>query len=172
MTYPPQQGPGPYPGRPGPYGQQPQGYPPQPGQGFPQQHGQPPYGGAPQQQWGAPPAPPARSGGMGILKKLKIVGIVIAVIVVAVGYFLSQDDADHAKAGDCLKNNGTVISPDLQVVKCGDANATFKVVEVIPDTLDSSKCEGKSDSGYYEQTSGSRRRSGKQFVLCINQIKK
>lgn len=180
MTYPPQQGPGPYPGQPGPYGQQPpQGYPPQPGQGFPQQQGQPPYGGAPQQQmyppqqqWGAPPAPPARSGGMGILKKLKIVGIVIAVIVVAVGYFLSQDDADHAKAGDCLKNNGTQFSPDLQVVECGDAKATYKVVEVIPDTLDSSKCEGKSDVGYHEQTAGSRRRSGKQFVLCINEVKK
>ncbi|MFB6615220.1 hypothetical protein ACIGFK_23330 [Streptomyces sp. NPDC085524] len=171
MTYPPQQGPGPYPGQPGPYAQQPpQGYPPQPGPGFPQQ-GQPPYGGTPQ-QWSAPPAPPARSGGMGILKKLKIVGIVIAVIVVAVGYFLSQDDADHAKAGDCLKNNGTQVSPDLQVVKCGDAKATYKVVEVIPDTLDSGKCEGKSDTGYYEQTSGSRRRSGKQFVLCINEIKK
>ena len=46
------------------------------------------------------------------------------------------------------------------------------VVEVIPGTLDSSRCKGKSDMGYYEQTRGSRRRSGKQFVLCLNQIKK
>ncbi|MFC9295410.1 hypothetical protein ACFTWH_28350 [Streptomyces sp. NPDC057011] len=175
MTYPPQQqGPGPYPGQPGPYGQQPpQGYPPQQGMGYPQQQGQPPYGGAPQ-QWSAPPppAPPSRTGGLGVMKILKIIGVVIALIVVAVGYFLSQDDADHAEVGDCLKNNGTTISPDLQVVKCGEATAKYKVVEVIADTLDSSKCEGKADMGYYEQTRGGRRSSGKQFVLCLNEIKK
>ncbi|MGW7435232.1 LppU/SCO3897 family protein [Streptomyces sp. NPDC054849] len=183
MTYPPPQGPGPYAGQPGPYAQQPpQGYPPQPGYGHPQQ-AQPPYGGVPQQQmypqqqqqWSAPPpapAPPARSGGMGFMKILKIIGMGIAVIVIAVGYFLSRDDADQAEAGDCLKNNGSTISPDLQVVKCGDATATYKVVEVIPDTVDSSRCEGKSDVGYHEQTSGGRRSSGKQFVLCINEIKK
>ncbi|MFG2876551.1 hypothetical protein ACGFYU_16430 [Streptomyces sp. NPDC048337] len=174
MTYPPQ------PGQPGPYGQQPpQGYPPQPGQGYPQQ-AQPPYGGAPQQQmypqqqqqWSAPPAPPSRTGGLGVMKILKIIGVVIALIVVAVGYFLSQDDADHAEVGDCLKNNGTTISPDLQVVKCGESTAKYKVVEVIPDTLDSKKCEGKADMGYYEQTRGGRRSSGKQFVLCLNEIKK
>ncbi|MEU7555556.1 hypothetical protein AB0B01_24995 [Streptomyces sp. NPDC044571] len=178
MTYPPQPGPAaPY-GQPGPYAQQPpQGYPPQPG--FPQQQAQPPYGAAPQQmyppqqQWAAPPpAPPARSGGMGFLKILKIIGVVIALIVVAVGYFLSRDDADQAKVGDCLKNNGSTVSPDLQVVKCGTTGAAYKVVEVIPGTLDSARCEGKSDIGYHEQTSGSRRRSGKQFVLCLNEIKK
>ncbi|MET9886444.1 hypothetical protein ABZZ20_25560 [Streptomyces sp. NPDC006430] len=180
MTYPPQQGPGPY-GQPGPYAQQPpQGYPPQPGYGYPAQQGQPPYGGAPQQQmyppqqqWSAPPpAAPSRGGGMGFMKILKIIGVVIALIVCAVGYFLSQDDADKAEVGDCLKNNGSTVSPDLQVVKCGGADATYKVVEVIPNTLDTAKCQGKSDVGYHEQTSGSRRRSGKQFVLCINEIKK
>ncbi|WP_219670209.1 LppU/SCO3897 family protein [Streptomyces bambusae] len=191
MTYPAQPGPGPY-GQPAPHGQQPpQGYPPQPGYAYPPQQGQPPYGAPqqpyppqqqmpmqppqPQQQWGAPPAPPARparSGGMGVMKILKIIGVVIAVIVIAVGYFLSRDDADKAEVGDCLKNNGTTISPDLQVVKCGSAEAKYKVVEVIPDTLDSSRCKGKSDMGYHEQTRGSRRSSGKQFVLCINEIKK
>ncbi|MFD9406865.1 hypothetical protein ACFWBN_07545 [Streptomyces sp. NPDC059989] len=182
MTHPPQQGPGPYPGQPGPYAQQPpQGYPPQPGPGYPQQQAQPPYGGAPQQQmypqqqqqWSAPPpAPPSRRGGLGVMKILKIIGVVIALVVVAVGYFLSRNDADHAEVGDCLKNNGSTISPDLQVVKCGDATAKYKVVEVIPDTLESSKCEGKADMGYYEQTRGGRRSSGKQFVLCLNEIKK
>lgn len=187
MTYPPQQGPGPY-GQPGPYPQQPQGYPPQPGYAYPPPQAQPPYGGAPQQQmyppqpqpqmqpqqqWAAPPAAPARSGGIGIMKILKGIGVVIVLIACAVGYFLSQDDADHAKAGDCLKNNGTTAaSLDLQVVDCGTAGATYKVVEVISGTLDTHRCEGKSDMGYYEQTRGSRRSSGKQFVLCLNQIKK
>ncbi|MFF8267922.1 hypothetical protein ACF059_11030 [Streptomyces sp. NPDC016562] len=180
MTHPPQQGPG-------PYGQQPQGYPPQPGYGQPQQPGwgqpqqqaQPPYGAAPQpqgfppqQQWSAPPAPPARSGGLGVMKTLKIIGVVIALVVVAVGYFLSRDDADQAKVGDCLKNNGTTISPDLQVVTCGGTEAEYKVVQVHKDTLDTSKCQGTADIGYQEQSGGSRRRSGNQFVLCIDRIKK
>ncbi|MFJ3924330.1 hypothetical protein [Streptomyces sp. NPDC090022] len=193
MTYPPQQGPGPYGQQPGQAPQPPQGYPAQPGQGYPpppgyghpQAPGQAPYGapqpqpyppqqpGQPvQQQWNAPPppAPPAKR--MGVLKILKIIGAVAVVIMIGVGYFLSQDDADHAKAGDCLKNNGTTISPDLQVVKCGGADAQYKVVEVFQDTVDSTKCEGKSDMGYHEQTRGGRRSSGKQFVLCIDEIKK
>ncbi|RSS81376.1 hypothetical protein [Streptomyces sp. WAC06614] len=176
MTFPPQQGPGPYgqPGQPG--AQPPQGYPqqPQPPYGAPQQP-YPPQQGMPMQPppqgWAAPPAPPARSG-MGAKKILRIIGAVVLVVVFAVGYWASQDDADHAKAGDCLKNNGTIASPDLQVVKCGGADAKYKVVEVIQDTADSSKCEGKSDMGYYEQTRGGRRSSGKQFVLCIDEVKK
>ncbi|MGW0310489.1 LppU/SCO3897 family protein [Streptomyces flavidovirens] len=171
MTYPPQQGPGPY-GQPYQEGQQPpqqhpQGYPPQQGYGYPQQ----PY--PPQQQWNAPPAPtpPSRGGGMGVKKIFQIVAGVIVAIMCVVGYFASQNDADHAEAGDCLKNNGTTLSPDLQVVECGGADATYKVVEVIPDTLETSKCEGKSDIGYEERQTG-RRSSGKQFVLCIDEIKK
>ncbi|MEV6732583.1 MULTISPECIES: hypothetical protein [unclassified Streptomyces] len=176
MTYPPQQGPGPY-GQPVPNGQQPQGYPPQPGYGYPQQQAQPPYGVAPQQyphpqQFAAPPAPPARRGGMGIMKILKIIAGVVVVIMVAVGYFASRDDADKAEVGDCLTNKGSTVTPDLQVVKCGGANAEFKVVKVIPDTLDTKQCQGKSDIGYQEQMRGSRRSSGKQFVLCIDEIKK
>ncbi|MFD8793346.1 LppU/SCO3897 family protein [Streptomyces vinaceus] len=175
MTYPPQQGPGPY-GQPVPPAQQPpQGYPPQPGYGQPQQPGQPPYGAPPQQypypqqQFAAPPAPPKR---MGVMKILKIIAAVIAVIAVAVGYFASRDDADKAKVGDCLTNKGTIVSPDLQVVKCGATNAEYKVVKVIPDSLDTNQCKGQSDIGYQEQMRGSRRSSGKQFVLCIDELKK
>ncbi|MFD9031024.1 hypothetical protein ACFVZW_07740 [Streptomyces sp. NPDC059567] len=179
MTYPPQPNPGPY-GQPGPYAQQPpQGYPPQPGYGYPQQQTYPPQQHMQmqpppqQQQWTAPPqpAPPSRSGGIGIMKILKGIGVVIVLIVCAVAYFASQDDADHAEAGDCLKNTGSTVSPDLQVVECGGAEATYKVVEVIPDTLDTTKCEGKSDVGYLEQTRGGRRSSGKQFVLCLDELK-
>ncbi|MEU4492823.1 hypothetical protein AB0F96_05020 [Streptomyces sp. NPDC023998] len=188
MTHPPQQGPGTY-GHPDPYAQQPQQpYPPQPGYGYPQQQQpypqqpQPGYGHpqqpqqpyAPQQQWGAtpPPPPPSGRGGLGIKNILKIIGVVIALIVFAIVYFTSQDDADKAEVGDCMHNSGSTITPDLQVVKCGDAKADYKVVEVHPDTTDQKLCEGKSDVGYFEQTRGGRRSSGKQFVLCLNKIKK
>ncbi|MGW7363787.1 LppU/SCO3897 family protein [Streptomyces sp. NPDC054841] len=106
------------------------------------------------------------------MKILKGIGVVVVLIVCVVGYFASQDDADHAEAGDCLKNSGSTVSPDLEVVDCGGTEATYKVVEVIPDTLDTAKCEGKSDVGYLEQTRGGRRSSGKQFVLCLDELKK
>lgn len=180
MTYPPQQGPGPY-GQPpqqgpGPYGQPPQG--PQPGYGYPQQphmqQPQPGYGQTQPQQWGtAPTPPPAPSrGGLSLKTKFQIVVGVLAVIAFAVFWFMGRDDADTAKAGDCLKNSGNDINPDLQVVDCGGAEAAYKVVSVHSDTTDQTICEGKADMGYYEQTSGGRRSSGKSFVLCLNEIKK
>ncbi|MGX6742420.1 LppU/SCO3897 family protein [Streptomyces peucetius] len=186
MTHPPQQGQGPF-GQPGPYGQPPQqpqpgyGYPQQqPGYGYPQQaQPQPGYGypqqpQAAQQQWGAPPPPPpapTRSR-LSLKMKFQIAVGVLAAIAFAVFWFLGQDDADTAKAGDCLKNSGNDINPDLQVVDCGGSEAAFKVVSVHADTTDSAICEGKADIGYYEQTSGGRRSSGKSFVLCLNEIKK
>ncbi|WP_240136967.1 LppU/SCO3897 family protein [Streptomyces sp. MUM 178J] len=178
MTHPPQPGPHAY-GQPGPYAQQPQQpgygypqqqpYPPQqPGQGFPQQPAQP------QQQWGAPPPPPPPSGGRRISIKtiFRIVVAVVAVIGFGVFWLLSQNDAENAEAGDCMHNNGTTISPDLEIVECGDTKAEFKVVSVHADTTDSSVCDGKADIGYYEQTSGGRRSSGQKFVLCLNEIEK
>ncbi|MFF0063027.1 hypothetical protein ACFYRC_16065 [Streptomyces sp. NPDC005279] len=189
MTYPPQQGSGAY-GHPAPHAQQPQQpYPPQPGYGYPQQQQQPypqqpqpgyghpqqqgqPY--PPQQQWGAPPppAPSSSGGGLGAKTILKIIVAVIALIVFAIVYFMSQDDADKAEAGDCMKNSGSTASADLEVVDCGDSKAAYKVVEVLPNTTDTTRCEGKSDASYVEQTRGGRRSSGTRFVLCLNEIKK
>jgi hypothetical protein len=187
MTYPPQQAQGAY-GHPDPYAQQPQQpYPPQPGYGYPQQQQpypqqpQPGYGHPqqqmqqypPQQQWGAPPPPAtSRRGGLDTKTILKIIVAVIAVIAFGIFYLLSQDDADKAEAGDCMKNSGSTVTPDLEVVDCGDTKAAYKVVEVHPDTTDRNLCKGKSDLGYFEQTSGGRRSSGKQFVLCLDEIKK
>ncbi|MGW0737451.1 LppU/SCO3897 family protein [Streptomyces sp. NPDC002851] len=172
MSYPPPQGPGQQ-----PYAPQPPGYgyqqPPQQ-----QQWGAPPpqqqWGGPPQQQqqWGAPPPPPPARSGMGVKQILRIVGIVVAVIAVGVFWILSLNDSDNAEAGDCLTNKGTMSAPDLEVVECGDSSAEYEVVKRIDDTLDGSKCEGVAGATrpYSEQTSGSRRSSGEQFVLCLKDL--
>lgn len=117
-----------------------------------------------------PPAPSSGGGGLGIKNILKIILAVLAVIVFAAAYFMGQDDADKAEVGDCMKNSGSTITPDLEVVDCGDAKATLKVVEVHPNTMDTNLC--KTEISYVEQTSGGRRSSGKQFVLCLNEITK
>ncbi|MFD9477603.1 hypothetical protein [Streptomyces nojiriensis] len=57
-------------------------------------------------------------------------------------------------------------------VDCGDADAEFKVVQVLHDTVDTARCQGVSDIGYEEQADRARRKSGKRFVLCFDGIKK
>lgn len=104
--------------------------------------------------------------------KFQIVVGVLAAIAFAVFWFMGWDDADTAKVGDCLKSSGNDINPDLQVVDCGGTEAAYKVVSVHNDTTDREICAGKADIGYYEQTDGGRRSSGKSFVLCLNEIKK
>ncbi|WP_327738362.1 hypothetical protein OG749_35830 [Streptomyces nojiriensis] len=142
--------------------------PPQPGTG---PHGRPPQGESPQQS-SAPTAAPSRSGGIGVRKALGIIGAVVVLAAVAIGYFLSQDGADRAGAGDCLKNNGDPIFPDLRVVDCGDTDAVYKVVQVLHDTVDTARCQGVSDIAYEEQADRARHKSGKRFVLCLDGIKK
>ncbi|MFJ6485275.1 MULTISPECIES: LppU/SCO3897 family protein [unclassified Streptomyces] len=130
----------------------------------------PPQGPSPQQESTQPATAQSRSGGIGVRKVLGIAGAVAVLAAVAVGYFLSQDGADRAAAGDCLKNNGDPIFPDLRVVDCGDADALYKVVRVLPDTVDTARCQGVSDIGYEEQADRARHKSGKQFVLCLDGI--
>ncbi|MFF4390407.1 hypothetical protein ACFY0G_27030 [Streptomyces sp. NPDC001552] len=144
--------------------------PPQPGTG---PHGQqPPQEASPQQSPAPPSAAPSRNGGIGVRRALGIAGAVVVLAAVAVGYFLSQDGADRAEAGDCLKNNGDPIFPDLRVVDCGDPDAAFKVVQVLHDTVDTARCQGVSDIAYEEQADRARHKSGKRFVLCFDGIKK
>ncbi|MFJ1563882.1 LppU/SCO3897 family protein [Streptomyces erythrochromogenes] len=99
-------------------------------------------------------------------------GAVVALAVVAVVWFVSRDALDRAEAGDCLTNEGNLIFPDMRVVGCGDSDAQFKVIRVYPDTKDPSLCEGLSDIGFNEELDRNRHRSDRQFVLCIDGIKK
>ncbi|MFJ3842403.1 hypothetical protein ACIPY6_43985 [Streptomyces sp. NPDC090054] len=59
-------------------------------------------------------------------KVFKGIAVVIVLIMGAVGYFASRDDADQAAVGDCLKSNGTTVTPDLQVVECGAAGPSTR----------------------------------------------
>lgn len=131
---------------------------------------QPPQRPSPQQGSAPESAAPSRSGGIGVRKALGAIGVVV--VLVAVGYFLSQDGADRAEAGDCLKNNGDPIFPDLRVVDCDDSDAVYRVVQVLHDTVDTARCQGVSDIGYEEQADRARHKSGKRFVLCFDGIKK
>ncbi|MFJ9940352.1 LppU/SCO3897 family protein [Streptomyces erythrochromogenes] len=126
----------------------------------------------PPQQPAAPPAPPSRSRKAGIVKIVVIAGVAIALGVGAVSWFAGRDDVDRAEVGDCLANEGNTIFPDLRVVGCGDEEARFKVVRVVPDTMDTSRCEGLTDVAFNEELDRNRHRSGKQYVLCLDGIKR
>lgn len=58
------------------------------------------------------------------------------------------------------------------MVECGDADALYKVVQVLHDTVDTARCQGVSDIAYEEQADRARHKSGERFVLCLDGIKK
>ncbi|MFJ9409032.1 hypothetical protein [Streptomyces sp. NPDC101393] len=173
-----------------PYGQQPYGQNPYPqapqapygqprgGYGYPQQQApygqQPPpgYPQAPQQPYmqGGAPVPPQRSGGGRSPKTiLKGIGVGICVIIAAVFWVSSWNDADTAEAGDCMKNNGNQIDPDLEVVDCGTSEAKYKVKEVHTDTTDATLCPAGTIP--YTESQHRRRGSDTRFVLCLTNEK-
>ncbi|MFC8532847.1 hypothetical protein ACFUJY_02635 [Streptomyces sp. NPDC057249] len=182
MTYPPQQGSG-------PYGQQPaQPYPPQQGgYGYPPQQPQQGWGapqqpqgwGGPQQPqqpqgWGTPPQGPSQpSGGKKLLATRNIILIVVGLVVLGVLKFglgdMFESDAKAASVGDCLENKGTNFDPDMQSVDCGSSTAEYKVAEVHDNTTDTDLCDAEKYSAYTE--SSGRRKSRNSVVLCLTPLK-
>jgi hypothetical protein len=157
-------------GQPVPQGQQPAyGQPP-----YGQQPGQPPYGQAPgqpgqpqfgQPQFGGPTppmAPPPMRGSRGLWPKIKIVAAVVLLIGVGVFYLLNHDTMPaSAVVGDCMHNSGTESNPDLEIVKCGDSKAQFKVTQAGDDAV-----ECKDDESSYEET-----RKGRVLTsLCLTSV--
>ncbi|MGW2616037.1 LppU/SCO3897 family protein [Streptomyces sp. NPDC001500] len=171
MSTPPPQGQNPF-AQPGqqPYGQ-PQGQAPYPPQGgYPQQPGQPGYPTAP---YGAvPPEQPRRKVSFKLIKNIVVV---LAVVGVGIGaYISSQDDANTAAVGDCMhRGNSDDNNPDLEVVKCDSSQAQFIVLAKIKGTYSrvtaDSKCEAEAKDFQYSYTESG---DGDNFLLCLKDYKK
>ncbi|MFC9328348.1 hypothetical protein [Kitasatospora sp. NPDC057015] len=149
---------GPVPPQPGPppppYGQP--GFPPPGG-------GQIPPGGQP--GWGqVVPQPPRRGGGK---LAFKIIAAVVGVIVLIVGYFVVGPSVSSASVGDCVKTSGVT---DVDIVKCTDAKAQYKVIAKYTGTTDTSKCEANPESTASVWGKSGRRSSRKTYVLCLGPL--
>jgi len=73
--------------------------------------------------------------------------------------------ARDAKAGDCLKNEGTNDAPKMRKVPC--AAGTYEVLKRFDGTADTKKCDGVPGyqyNYYYDSTVNSF-----DFVLCMKQ---
>jgi hypothetical protein len=91
------------------------------------------------------------------------------------GYITSRDDANTADVGDCMhRGSSSDNNPDLEVVKCDDAKAQFKVLAKIEgsyltETMASSKCEAEAKDFQYTYTESG---DSKDFLLCLKDYKK
>ncbi|MEV6976468.1 hypothetical protein [Kitasatospora sp. NPDC093806] len=141
-------------------------YPPGPYQQAPYQ--QAPYGQAPQHGYppAAPvPAPPAAK--RGSKGRLKLVGAVLGAIVLAVLYFVTGPSVSSAKAGDCVKANG---SRDVSVVKCTDSKANYKVLAKFESTTDTTRCRETVGTTSTVSGKSGRRWNKKRYVLCLGPL--
>ncbi|MFE7191228.1 hypothetical protein [Kitasatospora sp. NPDC057541] len=159
-----------------PYPAQSQPYPPQP---YPAQYPAQPYPAQPYPQapyghpspHGYPPAAPLPAGAPAAKghgkARLKAAGLVLGVITLIVGYFVSGPSVSGAKAGDCVRAAG---SRDVSVVKCTDSKANYKVLAAFESTTDTTKC--RSTAGTTSTVSGKsgRRWNKKRYVLCLGPL--
>jgi hypothetical protein len=103
-------------------------------------------------------------------RRQRIVGIVTVVVILAIlggVLWATRHNASTAKVGDCMKQTG---ANSLEVVKCDDAKASFKVVGKVEDKTQSeaqfSACDPfeaqKPESVFWQGRAGE-----KGFVLCL-----
>ncbi|MFJ8627542.1 hypothetical protein ACIRD3_32545 [Kitasatospora sp. NPDC093550] len=172
-----------------PYGAPPAyGQPPQPapaGYGAPPSYGQPPYGQAPYgppqpQPYGQQPAagaygypqpaapapgtPTAPAKKLGTKSKLKAVGLVGGGIALVVGYFVAGPSVSSAKPGDCVRVSG---SRDVEIVKCTDSKANYRVLSKFEGTTDVNRCKQTPQTTSAVSGKSGRRWNKKRYVLCL-----
>ncbi|MFF1451742.1 hypothetical protein ACFVYF_26920 [Streptomyces sp. NPDC058274] len=173
---PPYQGQAPYQGAPQFQGPpQYQGAPPH--QGAAPYQGQPPYGQPPygQPQFNQQPVPPARTRSPFNSRSPLFRVATFAVAAVAVGAYYLVNGFDHktpstsadtsewtASVGDCLTNNGSESSPDMEVVGCSSSKAEYRIEQ----TGSTSECE----DGQLKYTK--TRRTTTLLTMCISEIEK
>jgi hypothetical protein len=96
---------------------------------------------------------------------------VVVVTIAIVSYIASQDDADQAKVGDCLKSASSSSSDDrMEVVDCSSSEAEAKVLKKIGGTYTSLTAETacrkvSGATSFYAQTG-----DGDNFLLCLSDV--
>ncbi|MFG2916956.1 hypothetical protein ACGF0D_29230 [Kitasatospora sp. NPDC048298] len=147
-----------------PYGQQPYGQPgPNP---YTQQPGPNPYG-PPQPAPAMPPTAPAPAAKRGIRSKLRIVGLVGGGVALAVGYFVAGPSVSSAKPGDCVRASG---SRDVEIVKCTDSKANYRVLAKFEGTTDVTRCKQTPQTTSAVSGKSGRRWNKKRYVLCLGPL--
>ncbi|SCL19295.1 hypothetical protein GA0070624_1725 [Micromonospora rhizosphaerae] len=139
-----------------------------------------PYPGQPEPAVQAPP-PAKKSGGR---KVLGIIGIIVAVIVIAglkfgLKSFLNQDETVEAKAGDCIAQLPEVADGEqkdvdgAKVVECTSTEAAFTVVGRVNDQTEAQAKSGDACNQYFKEGedgyvfSGPQRAGSKYYLLCL-----
>jgi hypothetical protein len=99
------------------------------------------------------------------------VGVVVVLVVIGVGWFLSANSAGSAAVGECLKDTG---GDSMEKVDCGTPEAAYRVVARIEDKK-SSEAEAacaefeSATSIYWEGKKGRFQNAAdaKGAVLCL-----
>jgi hypothetical protein len=111
---------------------------------------------------GAPGRP--MNPGKPLFQRPAALGLLLPILAIAaiVLVNVTTTTSSEAKAGDCVKNAGTISKPDVKVVDCGSSEAEYKVLGRVSSSV-SSLCdqyEGATVT-YTEE----RRSTG--YTLCL-----
>lgn len=116
----------------------------------------------------AEPAAPAEPKKKSIVKKILSVVVLIAVAA-AVKFGISYvfTGPTHAQAGDCVQVTGPDNDPKVETKECSEGGPDlYKVVKVVDDTFDYTKCGDAGESALAQQW------NSEKFVLCLDPVKK
>ncbi|MEW1720610.1 hypothetical protein [Streptomyces sp. NPDC093109] len=103
------------------------------------------------------------------MAKIRLVAVLLVFVAAGVYYFFGggSNNASEAQVGDCMKNTGTSISPDFEIVGCTDSSAAFKVEQRNPAD---SQCEAPYSQ--YRETHKTSRRHRETTTLCLSELVK
>lgn len=131
-----------------------------------------PYGAAPVQE-------PSKAKAVGGAIVKKIIGVVIALVVIGVGSYIWKNvsgDITIAKVGDCVTESTEADGSDVKVVDCADAKAAYKVIGIIENVSDATftasddLCTEKFPTWEYVFWQGKKGGSGDAW--CVEPTKK